>query len=136
MEIIVRRTYHEKATTGLGEVIEDGKVIFSFFTLELPWNNNERNISCIPEGEYLVRKMPPNSKRRYEYFWVQDVPGRDSILWHPGNYTSQILGCCLPGEKLTDINRDGIIDITNTTATLKRLTDLMPTLFKLKIVKA
>ena len=66
---------------------------------------------------------------------AQDVPGRDSILWHPGNYTRQILGCCLPGEELIDMDNDNIIDITNTTATLKILTALMPWKFKLTIEK-
>lgn len=134
MRILVERTYKRKVTPGEGTVYnENNEVVFQFKTLELEWNDNERNVSCIPEGEYMVWKMRPNSKRKYEYFWVQDVPDRDSILWHPGNYTSQIRGCCLPGEKHTDMNGDGIIDITNTTATLKILTSLMPDKFKLTI---
>lgn len=134
MRIEVERTYQEKATPGKGKVISEvNETVFEFVTLELPWRDNERNISCIPEGEYLVKKMPPTAKRKYEYFWVQNVPDRDSILWHPGNYTSQIRGCLLPGESHTDMNADGIIDITNTTATLKILTALMPEKFKLTI---
>lgn len=114
----------------------EGDKVFEFHTLELPWKDNAHNVSCIPEGEYLVLKMPPTAKRKYEYFWVQDVPDRSSILWHPGNYTRDILGCCLPGEELKDIDKDGITDITNTTATLKILTALMPQKFKLTISKA
>lgn len=136
MEIKVKRTYHPHCTTGDGSVInEHGEKVFEFKTLELPDNDNERNISCIPEGVYMVRKMPPTSKRKYDYFWVQDVPDRDSILWHPGNYTRQIRGCFLPGEELKDIDKDGITDITNTTATLKILTALMPEKFKLTVEK-
>jgi hypothetical protein len=83
----------------------------------------------------MVWKMTPNKKRKYQYFWVKDVPGRDGILWHPGNYTRDIQGCFLPGEELTDIDNDGIIDVTNTTATLKILTALMPDKFKLNVSK-
>jgi hypothetical protein len=134
MRILVKRTYLKTATPGAGTVLDDSNVpVFDFKTLELPWNNNERMVSCIPAGEYLVQKMPPNSKRKYEYFHVLNVKGRDSILWHPGNYTRQILGCCLPGESHVDLDKDGTIDITNTTATLKILTAMMPDKFKLTI---
>lgn len=135
MEIEIQRTYSEKATYGELSVIDDHNIIFECKTLELPWKDNQRMISCIPEGEYMVWKMKPTAKRKYEYFWVKDVPGRDSILFHPGNYTSQILGCILPGESHTDLNKDGIKDITNTTATLKILTSILPDKFKLTIKK-
>lgn len=133
MEIRICRTYRNTSTTGEAAVWKDGEKIFEFKTLELPWRDNERNVSCIPEGEYLVKKMYPTSKRKYQYFWVQDVPGRDSILFHPGNYTHQIKGCILPGEEFADLDNDNIIDITNTTQTLKILTALLPEKFKLVI---
>lgn len=134
MRIEIKRIYRPTSTTGQGYVFnEKNELVFEFKTLELPWRDNERNVSCIPEGEYLVKKMHPTSKRKYQYFWVQDVPGRDSILFHPGNYTHQIRGCILPGEEFSDLDRDSIIDITNTTATLKILTALMPDKFKLTI---
>lgn len=136
MRIVIKRIYRPTSTTGKGYVFNDkNELVFEFFTLELPWRDNERNISCIPEGDYLVLKMHPNGKRKYQYFWVQDVPGRDGILFHPGNYTHQILGCLLPGEELIDMDDDDVIDIANTTATLKILTALMPERFKLTIEK-
>jgi hypothetical protein len=136
MRIEIQRTYKTTSTIGEGTVYDDSnEPVFTFKSLELPWKDNERKVSCIPEGDYLVEKMPPTQKRKYQYFWVKDVPGRDSILFHPGNYTRQILGCILPGEEHVDIDKDGIIDITNTTATLKVLTALMPQKFKLTIRK-
>lgn len=137
MEMEIKRTYKETSTLGKACVIDEkGDPIFDFVTLELPWKNNERKVSCIPEGEYLVHKLYPNAKRKYQYFHVQNVPGRDSILFHPGNYTRQILGCILPGETHVDLDNDHIIDITNTTATLKMLTAILPDKFKLTIKKA
>jgi hypothetical protein len=134
MRITVKRTYLKNCTPGDAAVLDDDNVpVFDFKTLELPWKNNERMVSCIPAGDYLVQKMPPTAKRKYEYFHVLNVPGRDSILWHPGNYTRQILGCTLPGEAHVDLDKDGITDITNTTATLKILTAMMPDKFKLTI---
>jgi hypothetical protein len=136
-KIIIERTYLDRATIGDGYVLDgDGKIIFQFKTLELPWNNNLRRVSCIPEGEYKVQRMDPNHKRNYHYFYVMNVPDRDGILFHPGNYTSQILGCILPGDKLKDINQDSVPDVLNTTVTLKKLTDLMrEPFFKLTIKK-
>jgi hypothetical protein len=136
--IEINRTYKSEATYGQAFVWdgETNERVFDFLTLELPWKDNQRRVSCIPEGEYLVMKMPPTTKRPYEFFRVLNVPGRDAILFHPGNYTRQILGCILPGESHKDIDKDGIVDITNTTATLKILTALMPSKFKLIINKA
>lgn len=137
MEIEILRTYKEKATYGEARVVnsETHETAFDFKTLELPWQNNQRRISCIPEGVYIVEKMKPTKKRPYEYLHVLDVKDRDAILFHPGNYTRQILGCLLPGENFVDLDKDGIVDITNTTATLKIITALVPDKFKLTIKK-
>lgn len=129
------RTYTDHATYGDGTVYELNRVVMTFKTLELPWRDNAKNISCIPEGIYNVHKMSPNPKRAYFYFWVMNVPGRDSILWHPGNFTYQIKGCILPGEAHKDLDKDGLPDIVNTSATLIKLTNLLPDIFKLTISK-
>ena len=136
MKIETHRWYREDATYSNGYVKDEGKSIFEFKILELPWKDNQRRISCIPEGDYIVHKEGPTAKRDYVYFRVQDVPGRDGILWHPGSYTRQILGCFLPGEQLIDMDKDGILDITATKKTLRTLTDLMPQTFTLSIRKA
>lgn len=134
MRVEMIRTLKPHATYSDARVIGDnGETVFEYKTLELPWKDNQRRISCIPPGEYLVEKCKPTAKRNYTYFHVMNVPGRDSILWHPGNYTSQILGCILPGEKFVDLNHDGLPDIANTTATLKILAALLPDKFKLTI---
>lgn len=139
MRVEMWRTYKPHATYSETKVIDEkNEVAFECKTLELPWRDNQRMISCIPPGpgetkEFLVIKMKPTAKRPYVYFQVMDVPGRSAILWHPGNYTSQILGCQLHGEEFVDLNKDGLADITNTTATLKILAALLPDKFKLTI---
>jgi hypothetical protein len=65
-------------------------------TLELPWRDNQRGISCIPEGTYhAVLEMSP--KRRYKVYWLTDVPGRIAVQIHVGNTTEDIRGCILLG---------------------------------------
>ena len=76
----------------------EGKLIG--YTIELPWERNEREISCIPEGKYFIRK-------RYsaKYKWhleLVDVPNRTYILIHPANNAQkELLGCIAPVTKLS-----------------------------------
>ena len=69
-------------------------------TLENPYINNERNISCIPEGQYKVRlRLPRESATRdYLHLLVQDVPNRSYILFHIGNTAADTSGCILVGN--------------------------------------
>ena len=58
---------------------------FWLYTLELPWRNNQSNISCIPEGEYeVVKRYSPSFKK--ETYWIKDVPNRSYILIHAANF--------------------------------------------------
>ena len=68
-------------------------------TLENPWMDNQRNISCIPKGEYKVRlRLPRESGTRdYIHLLVQEVPNRDWILFHRGNTAKDTSGCILVG---------------------------------------
>jgi len=57
-------------------------------TLELPWRDNQKNISCIPKGEYecIVRVSP----RFGLVYWLQKVIDRTFILIHSGNWAGDI----------------------------------------------
>lgn len=126
------RTYHDKCTTGVFVAhSSEGKILLSCNFLELPWQDNQRNVSCIPEGEYIVEQR--ESKRFGLHYHVKDVPGRSGILQHPGNYTHQIQGCQLPGQRLTDLNDDGIPDIIETRLTLNHMLQLLGKQYKLVI---
>ena len=67
-------------------------------TLELPWRDNYRGISCIPEGSYLC-KIGHSPSRGYPVYWLQDVPGRSDVQIHVGNFPKDIRGCILVGEQ-------------------------------------
>lgn len=137
MRVEYKRTYTPHATYSNAVVIDGlSGPIFDYKVLELPWRDNQRSISCIPEGEYTVKKEGPTEERPYVYFRVYGVPGRSGILWHPGNYTRQIRGCHLPGDRFLDLDKDGKLDVTNTTKTLAKLADMLPDKFQLIIKKA
>lgn len=126
---LLRTSCQPKQT--LGNLSVDGKEICK--TLELPWLENKRRVSCIPEGEYTVVKR--NSPKYKNHFHILEVPNRDWILIHHGNFYTDILGCILVGENHVDINRDGLLDVTNSVATMKKLNTIFPDKFKL-IVKS
>lgn len=96
---------------------------FACKTLELPWRGNQKNISCIPKGTYLVKKV--FSLKFGFVYEVQNVPGRAGIYFHKGNFYTDILGCILLGTGYGDLNKDAYADIVNSTSTVKQFMDLL-----------
>ena len=96
MVLLLTRTYFPDGTNGKLEC--DGKLICN--TIELPWKMNETKVSCIPEGEYVIRKR---YSRKYNWHLeVVDVPSRKGILLHPANNAqSELKGCIAPVSKLS-----------------------------------
>ena len=93
--LIIRDTFSEQST--IGELFLNGERMCD--TLELPWKDNQRSISCIPEGEYKVRLRlaRESASRDYLHLLVQDIPNRDWILFHRGNSAKDTSGCILVG---------------------------------------
>ena len=93
--LLIRDTFSKKST--LGELFLNGERMCD--TLENPWLDNQRNISCIPEGEYRVRLRLPreSATREYLHLLVQDVPNRNYVLFHRGNFPKDTRGCILVG---------------------------------------
>lgn len=84
----------------LGTLIAKNKI---FATLELPWKDNAKNISCIPKGSYtLVRHW----SRKFPYIHLQllDVPNRSGILIHAGNTPKDTSGCILLAKNFAENN--------------------------------
>ena len=133
MKVIIDRLNEgEKQTESLFTILnEKEETIFNCYTLELPWNDNKKQISCIPKGEYNVEKR--QSTKYKNHFHVLDVPNRSYILIHQGNYNWHTKGCILVGKTLTDINNDGLRDVTGSVATMNKLNDILPNYFKLQI---
>jgi hypothetical protein len=67
-----------------------------FHSLEDDWLNNLRNVSCIPSGQYLLRRTI-YYKHGYETFEITGVPNRSRILIHPGNTEEDLQGCIAIG---------------------------------------
>jgi len=120
-------------------VADNGATLMSFVVLELPWLDNQRGVSCIPLGTYTLEKKKAGedgSRFKYPHFEVVNVPGRQEIKWHKGNFYKDIRGCMLPGKFLKDINKDGFVDVTDNATTLASLWATLPQKTQLVIRKA
>jgi len=96
MKLELIRTYYPNGTNG--QLLLNGDKLCS--TIELAWKNNASQISCIPEGEYELRKRW--SPKFGWHLLLMNVPGREYILIHPANDALQELkGCIAPVSFLT-----------------------------------
>ena len=94
--LLIRDTLNDVST--MGKLFLNGEEFCD--TLELPWKQNQRSISCIPAGEYDARLRLPreSATREYIHLLVKDVPNRSYILVHIGNTTADTQGCILVGQ--------------------------------------
>jgi hypothetical protein len=116
---LIRRSGNTKQT--LGYLFADG---FDCDTLELGDLNNQKDISCIPCGEYICKWTLSHRLGIYTYE-VTNVPFRTGIRIHAANRYDQLKGCIAPGNGFADINGDGQLDVLNSRRTLARFEDLM-----------
>ena len=129
--LIQRQSFEKKQTLGIMMVLLGKQIMYTCKTLELPDLNNAPQKSCIPAGTYTVVKR--ESPKYGKHFHVTQVPNRDYILIHQGNFYSDILGCILPGKEHKDLNADGCRDVTDSKNTMKMLLSLLPNKFTLTI---
>lgn len=117
---MIRDVHQDRQTKGQLFVLDETlQSVFSCFTLELPWKENQQNISCIPVGKYTV--VPRYSEKYSYHLHILNVPGREWILIHEANYVHQLRGCIAVGRDRVDINGDGLKDVTSSLATKARL---------------
>jgi Family of unknown function (DUF5675) len=105
MDIDIYRT--EKSDQGTFGILAAG--FFFCRTLELPYRDNQRGISCIPAGRYDYSFENPVSPMGgfQTLLYIHNVLGRDGIFVHAGNFAgdealgfkSDSDGCPLLGRK-------------------------------------
>lgn len=113
MFTLLRYNYGEDLTQGL--LLYDNLYICD--TLELPWIDNIRNFSCIPEGIFDIEYH--QSPKHGPCIAVNNVKDRSAILIHAGNTTIDTEGCILVGVK----NRNTVLDSKKTLKTILEILD-------------
>lgn len=115
--LMLKRIY--LATAVHGELTLNGKHIA--YTIELPWRDNKRRISCIPEGTYVLRKR--YSEKFKWHFVLLDIPNRSCILIHPANDAQKELqGCIAPVTQITGEGKG-----TESRKAMQKLMDVLET---------
>jgi hypothetical protein len=113
-------------------------------SMELLWKNNNPSVSCIPAGEYICKYTKSNSfsklaNERYfkkhgkkpekeievHTYEIMNVTGRAGCRIHPANFAFQLRGCIALGSSHADINKDGVIDVTNSGKTIEKFENIM-----------
>lgn len=125
MKVIINRLeFEEKQTLGQLIVMDGLKLIFKCKTLELPWRDNKKMISCIPPGCYpMVYEYSP----RFEMMlWeLYEVPNRTECKFHAANYFRQLNGCIALGDMFLDIDGDGFRDVRNSVKTVEKFNSII-----------
>ncbi len=96
MNLVLRRIYFTEGTNGI--LFFNGQELCK--TIELPWKENQRRVSCVPEGKYKIRKR--FSKKFGWHLELMNVKNRDLILIHPTNDAlKELNGCIAPVSEIT-----------------------------------
>jgi hypothetical protein len=140
------RTYGDMATTG---VVTAGSL--TFFSIELPWRDNEAGESCVPEGMY---DLIPYFSPKHGSTWCLQNPAlgvtadgaggtRSRCEIHSANWAEQLLGCIALGlddqpmfDPLTNRVEPAIERSKDAIADLCRLLGVLSTGHTLTITKA
>lgn len=123
-KITIRRWYHKEWVEGILHYKD-----FRCRTLELPWRDNQNNVSCVVPGTYEgFKRLSPSNGNVIE---LRDVPGRTFIQLHSGSYLRNTRGCLLVGDSIRwdpDALAQGRYEpmIINSRVTMGRLLDLAP----------
>ena len=104
---------------------------FTCMTLELPWLDNQTDISCIPRaGAYIGRKhlSPTNG----DCIAIENVLNREDIQIHSLNWLYETKGCIGVGRKFNPDTENGPM-ITSSVNTLNELLSMLPDKFTIEI---
>ena len=122
MNLILKRI-EIRETHIIGLLCKDPGQEILCFTLERPWVDNRRNVSCIPGNEFY--SLVKYKSQRYGWtLRVEDVPDRTGILFHAGNTVADTKGCILPGKQVGKLN--GARAVLHSASALSMLRQMEP----------
>jgi hypothetical protein len=136
VRLILARKMGQAETLGTYIVMDDNVELYRCCCIELPWLNNQNNISCIPGGIYDAEKF--NSVEHPNTILIKNVMGRTGILIHKGNFATgkqvDTQGCQIPGLSFVDIDGNGTLDVAGSDIAMRALNYFLPDKFKIIIV--
>lgn len=121
--VLTRLSESHSRTLGRLVIYNGLNKVGEFTTLELAWRGNSNLISCIPVGDYVVKRG--SSKRFEKHLRLYNVGGRTDVLMHIGNYPKDSTGCILVGAGFSDIDGCGEMEVTSSKTAIARLYSLV-----------
>lgn len=118
--LLTRFFSDNKHTLGILQVIQNGEIIFSCKTLELPWKDNLNRVSRVRSGVYKI-VLERSAKFNMNLWELKGVPNRSESKIHKANFARQLEGCIAVGRDFGDIDKDGVTDVTFSEKTLEKL---------------
>ncbi len=127
MKIIrIERVFqNENKTLSECAIMQGRSILTTFVGIELPWQGNQPNVSCVPPGMYRAFAVKRASNGRYA-IWLQDVKNRSQVMIHTANFVRQLRGCLAPGREWKDIDNDGILDVIRSAEVMREIEQHIP----------
>lgn len=127
--LIERFSSSDKQILGKLYLYDNTNLVYTCYTLELPWKDNEKMVSCIPPKpggrlSYKLKVVDSSPSFNYKHIDILDVENRTYIKIHRGNYRHEIKGCVLCGTDLVDLNNDGLKDVKSSKVALDKILEL------------
>lgn len=128
MKKVTLQRFSDDGKQTLGELSVEG--LFTCKTLELPFKDNQHNISCIPCGSYPCKwtrsnRLSISLGRDVFTYEVLNVPDRSGIRIHSANFAHELLGCIALGGGYVDLDGDGEQDLVNSRISVKQFNELL-----------
>jgi len=121
-QVVIIRTSGTGEMEKLGHILvyKGNKEVLNIKSLELPWRDNKKGVSCMPSGTYpLIFEY--SNKFKMKLWEVKNVPNRSECKFHSANFVFQLNGCCATGLHYADLNDDNVLDVTDSRKALKML---------------
>lgn len=106
MDLIIQRLTKSREIPTFGVMLYESQIPFAL-TLERPWRDNQKSISCILPGSYTCERVI--SPKFGVTFEILNVFGRAEILFHKGNIQEDSHGCVLIGEQFGVLSNEPAI---------------------------
>lgn len=130
MRVVVQRS------AGSGPAVRSSLSVSNLYRAVFRCSSIERAATLIDPGEYPLAytRSPKFSRaasikagRPVDVFTPQimDVPGRDGLRIHVANYVRQLEGCIAPGYAFMDLDKDGVIDVSESRLAYDNLVDIL-----------
>lgn len=124
MDVVLKRISHTTEETFGVIIIDDNPICF---TLELPYKDNQIDISCIMPDVYTATIIDPTEDLPYKHIAINDAHGRSGVRIHAGNHPADSKGCIIVGRQV------GPGCLTLSRLALSDLIEKLPNTFSLTI---